>query len=373
MSEPSPKSDALVDRLYAGVGFPQALPSLVSELCIALGAQQGLIQTSAATNDHRGVNLVAHGVPLQSLVEYHVHFEQEDVWTRAAMERGLLYEGSVARGAELVPPTVLRTTRFWREFLARHQVADMISGVLEAPDTRRSPPTVITFHRIGDQVPFSREDEDRLRALLPHIRRVLRLQRKLAPQLALGQSLKEMLEASSLPLALVDASGHPLSLNRAATAAISAAELLRLGGKGALQWRLDQKGWQDIEPALQLLRARSGVEQLLLADAGSGCMASMLGVRNPLHGAELFSAACACLSLRPIHLERDAEAVRARFRLTASEMNVALALWRGHDAENIAARGGIKLSTVRSHIAGLLSKTQSDRQLLMLARLEGRW
>ena len=42
------------------------------------------------------------------------------------------------------------------------------------------------------------------------------------------------------------------------------------------------------------------------------------------------------------------------------------------DADAIASRMGVRLSTVRTHIAHLLAKTQSDRQLLMLARLQGR-
>lgn len=373
MSEVATAPDALVDRLYAGVGSPRALVVLVSEVCSALGAQQGLIQTPASPGEHRGVILVEHCGPFQSLAERHVHFELEGVWTQTALDSGLLHEGSVVRGTELVLPGVPPGKRFWPEFLARHRVVDTISCTLEAADSYSTSPTVITFHRTGDQMPFSRQDEGRLSALLPHIRRILRLQRKLAPQLALGQSLKEMLEALSLPLGLVDAGGQPLSLNRTAKAALEAAEFLRLGSTGALQWRLDEKGWQDIVPALRLQRDPPGAEQLLVADPGTSCMATLLGVRCPLPSEGLSLPAAACISLRPIHLARDAGPVRTRFGLTGAEWHVAVALWRGQDADTIAAQGDIKLSTVRSHIGALLEKTQTDRQILMLARLEGRW
>lgn len=365
-------SNELIDRLYAEVGSRQALPRLVSEVCKAIGAEQGLIQTSAASNDHRGVNLVAHGVPLQSLVEYHVHFEHEDAWTRAAVERRLLFEGSVARGAELVPPDVLRTTRFWREFLVRHQVVDMISGVLEAPTSMSTPPTVVTFHRTGGRALFSRDDEGLLRALMPHIRRVLRLQRRLAPHLALGVTLKEVLESLDEPLALVDAQGRPVSLNHAATASLERAAFWRIGASNTLQWRLAEQAWHDLRPQLDLLRVLPSTEQLLVAEQGGSCVVSLLAVRGNLRALDSSASAYACVSLRSVSMERDETLVRQRFHLTATEWGVALSLWRGMDAETIAEVRELKPSTVRTHIASLLAKTQADRQMLMLARLEGR-
>lgn len=368
---PMPSSE-LINRLYEGAGSPQALTRLVSEVCSAIGAQQGLIQTSAASNEHRGVNLVAHGVPLQSLVEYHVHFEHEDVWTRAAVQRRLLFEGSVARGAELVPPDVLRGTRFWREFLARHDVVDMISGVLEAPASMSSPPTVVTFHRTGAQAHFSRDDEELLRALLPHIRRLLRLQRRLAPQLALGVTLREVLEDMDVPLALIDSRGHPVSLNQAAKRALERACFLRISASGSLQWRLADQAWHDLTSQLDLLRVVPSAEQLLVAEDGGSCVASLLAVRGNLQALESPASAYACISLRPVLMEHDEDLIRQRFSLTAAEWGVAFSLWRGMDAEAIAEVRELKQSTVRTHIASLLAKTQTDRQIQMLAKLVGK-
>ena len=365
------QAQALIDELYEAVGDATALKLALGRLRELFGAQQALIQTSVLRGNQLGVNFAADGVSELSLLEYHMHFESEDVWTRSALERGLIFEGSVARGAELVPIEQLHRTRFWRDFLQRHGVVDMLSGVLEMSAQSGLPPTVITLHRTGNQPLFDAQDEERMRRLLPSLRRALLLQRRLMPRLVVGRTMQELFDQMAVPMGLVDVRAQPLESNRAAEAALAAAEFCRLSGDGGLQWRTEPEGWTSVAGDLERLRVLPGLERLLVSESGAACVACLLAARGSfrplLHDDPVF----ALFSLRPLEPQRDAELLRQRFGLSPTELRVALQLMQGLDAEAVAALLQVKLTTVRTHIAALLDKTAADHQLQMLARLQG--
>jgi len=59
------------------------------------------------------------------------------------------------------------------------------------------------------------------------------------------------------------------------------------------------------------------------------------------------------------------------FDLTPAEARVARSLASGKTVEDIAADGGVSLSTVRTHVRGVLAKTGCDRQIEVVALLAG--
>jgi len=257
------------------------------------------------------------------------------------------------------------------DHLAPQQVVDRLSGIVEMPAQPGVAPTVTNLHRTGDQPLFDARHEEGLRRLMPHLRRVLLLQRRLTPQLALSRPMQELAELMDIPMGFVDAAGRLCGANRAAQAALAQGAFWRADAAGALQWRPDGRGWRSLALDLDALHMQHGVAHLLVAEDGRACVGHLLAAHGPVPPRDAQDPILAWVSLRAIEPERDADLLRRRYGLTAAEWQVALQLGQGLDAEAIAHRVGVRLSTVRTHIAQLLAKTHSDRQVLMLARLRG--
>jgi len=361
----------LIDAFFEAVGHESAWVPALDRLKDHFGAQQVAIQNVVLSARQRGVHFAYSGVAPATLIEYHAHYEAEDPWASSALQRRLFFEGSVVRGADLVPPERLRQTRFWRDFLVHEQVVDMLAGVLEMPAELGCPPTIVSLRRTGDAPLFQPDDEAALRALLPDLRRALQLQRRLAPQLVLGQSLRTLYDGLAVPMAFIDQQGRLHDANRAAQASVAEAGFLRTAADGGLHWRTDVPGWQPLRPLLDTLRVLPSVEQLLVAETGAACIAVVLAARGsfrPLDEAPVQ----ALLSLRPIDLERDAERLQRRFRLTPAEWRTAALLATGLDADSLADRLAVRVSTVRTHVRNLLAKTGSAHQVQLVARLRGK-
>jgi DNA-binding CsgD family transcriptional regulator len=65
------------------------------------------------------------------------------------------------------------------------------------------------------------------------------------------------------------------------------------------------------------------------------------------------------------------ELVQSLFDLTPTEARVARSLASGKTVEDIASDGGVSLSTVRTHVRGVLAKTGCGRQVEVVALLTG--
>ena len=72
-----------------------------------------------------------------------------------------------------------------------------------------------------------------------------------------------------------------------------------------------------------------------------------------------------------LHLGRPVEGRAARlmrlYRLTAAETEVALAIARGETVRALAERRGVRIPTLRSQLAAILSKTATERQAELVA------
>jgi DNA-binding CsgD family transcriptional regulator len=65
------------------------------------------------------------------------------------------------------------------------------------------------------------------------------------------------------------------------------------------------------------------------------------------------------------------ELVQTLFDLTPAEARVARSLASGKTVEAIATEGGVSLTTVRTHVRGVLAKTGCERQAEVVALLTG--
>ena len=241
--------DALIPTLYDAVGNDTALGDVLDAMRLQLQAQTLVLVSTRISGTTACKHILARGVPASSLVEYEHHFHKHDVWVNAAVRLGL-HAGLVTCGDELVTRDELQNSYFWHAFLKRYGTLDALSALIECPPEAEAL-TFVTFHRGPGQARFGPSEKDRLRQWQPHLAIALRQHRRLAPQLAFGQSLGQVFEACQQPLLVLSAQGtvkdHNPALQRWQALASS---LVRVNDQGQLALALSGT-WVLAADALQ--------------------------------------------------------------------------------------------------------------------------
>lgn len=217
---------------------------------------------------------------------------------------------------------------------------------------------------------YSQGELDVLRALLPHLRNAIRVQRHTADLAASGRGPCDALDALAHGVLLVNGDARVIFANRAAEALLHAANGLRSG----------HDGLSAPSPATtHTLRAMIGraVDGDARVRSGGALLIERTPPDEPLH------ALIAPLDTR--HRPRDApddgrrtamlvlvdpqtsrRGVEARlialFGLTPAEARVAAEVGKGHHPRDIADALQIHPSTVRTHLHHVFAKTATRRQ-----------
>ena len=151
---------------------------------------------------------------------------------------------------------------------------------------------------------------------------------------------------------------------------------------GLIQWRAADR-FAFVDPAADAL-FQQGLAALSYSGApvtrsfairGKDGRAAMVGHVVPVRrGArDIFTLSSGVLLLTPLTLP-DAppvDLVQSLFDLTPAEARVARGLTAGQSAGQIAEASGVALSTVRTHVRGVLEKTGCKRQVEVVALLGG--
>lgn len=358
--------NACIDRLYDAVGREDQLSQALGHF-LPLFDARGVTYLSIPDSRHPTTwHSGAIGVAQQSLVEYHAHFNAYDEWVQAASARSDFGPGAIYRGSELVPARRLRRSYFWNAFVKRTGVIDILTAVVEA-STLDGPSSFLTFHRHRGQRPYAVADAHRLRVLAPHLARVLRLHRRLAPALALGATLQQLVQQLEVPLFFVAADGRPVQINPAAQAAMAQADpCLRLHA-GRVQWA--QAGlWNELAASLAPLAGadRPSVEIELTGALGRRATLDVRRVHGALTDRIATHPAVAVCTMRPLPTD-VAQRLRQGYGLTAAEARVAMLLAAGHNLRQVAQMRSLAVSTVRTQLQAALQKTGLQRQAQLVA------
>lgn len=358
--------DACIDRLYDAVGHEDALAQALGALRPFFGARGVTYLSIPDMSYPQTFHAGAVGVPEQSLLEYHAHFNVFDEWVRAGSARVDFGPGAVYRGSELVPPETLRASHFWDAFLRRYRIADILTAVVDL-SSQHGPSTFLTFQRHDDQPLFVPEDRERLLQLAPHLSRVLKLHRRLAPAVALSATLKALVHRIDVPLFFVGSHGRLLECNTAGQQHLSNPGSWLLLQHGRLR-PCDARCAADYEAAIARLeqQQQAEFEVPLLNAAGQRALLELRRMNSvPIDSSGLEAAIAVC-TLRTMPADSQ-QALRMRHGLTPAEARIAQQLAQGRTAADIATASGISITTVRSHIRAALEKTGLSRQVQLVA------
>jgi DNA-binding CsgD family transcriptional regulator len=277
----------------------------------------------------------------------------------------------VVTGAELVEPDCLRRSRFAAEMLPRLDAFELLSGVAVRQGERRS---VLSLFR-PERAPEFGAAERRLHALLlPHVRRALWLQERLA----LAGAQEAALDGLAFGLLLLDGQSRVLFANRAAQAA-----LVRRDGLAQRAGRLsaaDARASARLEHLVRSVavpdpRRPTSAGGVLALPRPSGKLPWRL-IASPLpHDLALGLPAGGRARVLLVVSEPDRvpvpplEQLRGLFGLTPQEARLALLLAEGSELKEAADALGVGYETARTHLRSALAKAGVRRQGQLVAQV----
>ena len=229
---------------------------------------------------------------------------------------------------------------------------------------------MMVVYRGADQRPFERRELEGVERLLPHVSSSLRTYLDLHEAFAFRSALGEALEVLPLAVILLDGQGQALFVNAAARRVLDNRDGLFLE-RGIL--RAVRRA--EAEAVRRLMRSSVLATRTRPPDIPE----APSRFRDPLVGRRTRSES-APIRLAGFRLHRRDPAVAVLFSdpdqapvapaallhqlygLTAAEARLAVDLCAGDDLREIAARNGLSIATVRTHLKHLLAKTGTRRQ-----------
>jgi DNA-binding CsgD family transcriptional regulator/PAS domain-containing protein len=352
----------LIDRIYAAALEPELWPEIVE----ALEAECRDAVALFLPFPRRGAPgvAVAPSIDPQLLASYQRRYFALDPAAAVIADLGV---GAV----ETANGDASRGEPFEREWLAPQGLRrGPISVALIERDPELGEFVLRTFPRSGRGV-RARPPGDRWQALLPHLRRAVRVFRRMNDLALERHSLATALDRVATGILVLDGAGRVVVRNRAADRLLAEAGAARPADAGRGSGRAPS---ERLRRAL-VEAARSG------ADAGAPCVTRLPrpGVGRPL---EVVTFGC-CEECGGTHerasvvfvvdpeggLEIPAGILRRLFGLTSAEALLACEIAAGRTVEQAAARMGVSHETARSRLKLVFLKTNTHRQSELLRLL----
>ena len=346
---------------------PSLWPTFLADYTSLVGGDVALIQRHYLS-EHRSQILAAFNLMPRLTEAYNQHYSRLNVWREHG--RHLYVEGRVVVDPEMYPRSLLKRSEYYNDYMlpsigSTHSMAGVVAVQGEEV-------VCLTALRLDQKEGWQGREDPKVTALLPHVARAQRT----AGRLQLLEAGEAALNALGVGTAFLDRKGSVLFSNRAAQRAIAARDGL------SERHRMIVATDPNADAALQRLTRHA-----IAPDAALECPPDVLVPRPSLRRPYRISASPLRKTLRwlaggsgPVallvivdpELSRpiDAEALRQGYGLTRKEAALAMALAGGETVARAAERLGIRYETARTHLRRILSKTQTSRQVELVALLE---
>ena len=376
--------DTLVHAIYDAALHPLRWPQVLERLCAAFESRSALLFTPLHSPAQGGFTFT-HCISTATVERWSAKSIHDDVYTQAAVRRGLLVDGLAINSDDLVPRAEAHASRFYQELWEPAGLSHGCMGVVFAGTDARHLPTAIGIYRGPGDASFLPPHVEMLRALLAHLSRSLGVMYHLRDsQLQMAASLAAL---DRLPggVVLLDEAGHASFINRSARALFDKGNVVvQAAGHGVGQLRL-APALRSQEPAFQSLMRRSLEPQssavqyfsdalvICHANGQSACVVHAA----PLGSAQSFGTTDGSRSSRAIVFLYSLESVAQvrpellceLFSLTPAEARAALQLLHGGGVTEMAERLGVSANTFKTQLRVAYEKTHTHRQADLLKLL----
>lgn len=303
--------------------------------------------------------------------------QREQAWADDWHRKDLWVERSVAFGLSRIITDEQLVTReeqqrggFYGEWLPRLGIHHMLGAVFPATDGAIG---VIGIHRAQAEGAYAADDRRKAAILLPHLQRALQLGQRLSAAALTRNAALQALDRLDAGVLVVDRNCRIVHASAVAEQMLQGqAELGVSNGRlflrdTGLQPRLMGLVHGAIETA-RGKRARAGAALAVPRDNRLPLTLAVAPLRPSARGFGDHRPRV-MIFLRDPEGPIAAAHLRDLFGLTRTEAAVAGDLGRGCALEDIAARRGVSLATIRTHMKRILAKTGTHRQAEAVALL----
>lgn len=276
--------------------------------------------------------------------------------------------GRVMTGDELISPSDLRRTDFYRGFLRPRGLLHRLCGVVAQ---RGSGTHLLSAYRAEDQSAFGAREQAELEVLLDHITLSLQSQWRWQEAEELARALLAQSDHDTNPLILVTADAEPIYRNPAAEQLLDLGAGLRLDGTRLVaSSRADQRLLRETiarvaqsgpthfaaSPSVVTLACAPPAPPIVVVVRAAGqVFLRQAGVRRGL----------VMVTVRGGHARHDpATCVFARqYELTVAQAKVSALVLAGQPLSKVAQSLNVSENTVRSHLKQIFQKTETHGQM----------
>ncbi|MBR8134341.1 helix-turn-helix transcriptional regulator [Burkholderia cenocepacia] len=361
--------DVLLTKIYEGPLEDVPWGGALEQIRVHLHANYATMILRWPASGHAGlmINASENSAPLPGVASYNSYYYALDPFVNLPTDRVVTVD-------ELLGAGVWRSSAMYAEFLKPLDVGHLMGADLRTHDGVECRFRVCRSHR--DHA-FSATDKAVCNALLPHLKRAVRLHAKFGMVESERTLYASTIDRMLVGTAILDERGAIMKTNSVADEIFAECDGLRVRG-GALEasYPLEDRKLQKL--IRQVLAERTGstpsVAHAIAVPRPSG--KPRLGVLIRAVPLSEWSEdnprrpACA-IFIRDAERKSQAshEIVRKLFDLTPAETALALALVNGQTLEEAADELAISKNTARSHLRAIFSKTGVTRQATLVRLL----
>ena len=347
--------------LYSMVLDPDAFGGIADYVFRKVGAATGAIWI---VEDGQLGDLSITDAGRESMADYASHYNTRDLWQQNVT---LMPRDQVVLACEHTPENELVKSEFYNDFARRYGLFRPLGAMVQL---RPGTVATISIERQNATRLFDVEDKPNFQRFIPYVKGALQLRLRHRDQMARADLYSAALGSLTFGTVICDAQSQIAFANPAAEALASTGAGIVLGRRG--------RGLTAINPAetrslATLVHATArggpgGVLRLSAQDGTTSLLVLVTPMPRPLRGD--FTPGYALVSLRsasdrPAFVEAT---LTSLFRLSPAQAQIALAVYSGKTPEEIALQRGIKISTLRTHLAEIFARTgaESQRELVRL-------
>ena len=351
----------LVGQIYDCAIDPSLWRSTLPGLAEFMGSRTVAIDIVDPTRGGRPLtSFLEYGLPPGAAQAYVEKFRAAPGLVNAAF---MFDVGEVATSREVFGESGLDRFPEFKAWVKENGLLAMLGGVVRK-DAVRMAIASVTRHE-----PYEDFDKDRLRLLLPHLRRCISIAQLIDDRTVARDRLGEIVERLGAAVLLVDAGGGLHHANAAGRRMLAEGFVLH-SRNGRLT---GEHPHEEAALLASVAAGNAGAQAVTLTGrGGQALVATILPLENGFRreASGVVKAAAAVFIDAPAgRLEWRGDQVAKLFHLTGAELQLLLALLEGHSLQSATDRFGVALTTTKTHLQRIFAKTGTSRQADLIRKV----
>jgi DNA-binding CsgD family transcriptional regulator len=358
---------SLIHRIYDAAIDSSLWSSIIREVASIINAHESLMFSPKLSADAPFFAFSPHQyIDMRMWNAYEEYYWQHDTWALEIGKQGLLKNGVIVHGDQLIARNKLRETEIYRDMYKPNMMG--IEVVMAAcivncdRDLGETAPVFLNFFRTGSAEAFNNDEQKLISHLLPHIQRALLIHTKLTNEQQMRNLREQALEQIATAILLMDDRGHVIFANQKAELLLHQGSDLKIR-KGNLCCS-EARNNNAIKHAL--VQAKNGIGSALklnnpqLNEDRVIIFSPLRTVNSDIKNSNAYILVMLADPAKPFY--DHLQAFAALYKLTRAETRVLKHLLELQTTQEMAEILHVSMNTLRTQIKALFLKTNTKNQ-----------